>query len=126
MPKLECDVCSVDIERYYDLSLDIVGLNNKLCTMVTSSPSNANLLGPGRVVILRDGVCYLPITTLMTTDRAPIYNQHFRQGNVGVLLKPDPRQASSFAGKLFFVLAMVDQETKLGDTGIYLMAYAST
>ncbi|KAG2149531.1 ATP-dependent RNA helicase [Suillus cothurnatus] len=96
MPKLECDVCSVDIERYYDLSLEVVGLNNKLCTMVTSSPSNANLFGPGRVVILRDG--------------------HFRRGNVGVLLKPDPRQASSFAGKLFFVLAMVDQETKLGDT----------
>ncbi|KAG1774053.1 ATP-dependent RNA helicase [Suillus placidus] len=97
MPKLECDVCSVDIERYYDLSLEIVGLNNKLCTMVTSIPSNANLFGPGRVVILRDG--------------------HFRRGNIGVLLKPDPRQASSFAGKLFFVLAMVDQETKLGDTG---------
>lgn len=98
MPKLECDICSVDIERYYDLSLEVVGLNNKLCTMVTSSPSNANLFGPGRVVILRDG--------------------HFRRGNVGVLLKPDPRQASSFAGKLFFVLAMVDQETKLGDTDV--------
>lgn len=98
MPKLECDLCSVDIERYYDLSLEIVGLNNKLCTMATSIPSNANLFGPGRVVILRDG--------------------HFRRGNVGVLLKPDPRQASSFAGKLFFVLAMVDQETKLGDTDV--------
>lgn len=98
MPKLECQICSVDIERYYDLSLEVVGLNNKLCTMVTSSPSNANLFGPGRVVILRDG--------------------HFRRGNVGVLLKPDPRQASSFAGKLFFVLAMVDQETKLGDTDV--------
>ncbi|KAG2156698.1 ATP-dependent RNA helicase, partial [Suillus bovinus] len=98
MPKLECDICSLDIERYYDLSLEVVGLNNNLCTMVTSSPSNANLFGPGRVVILRDG--------------------HFRRGNVGVLLKPDPRQASSFAGKLFFVLAMVDQETKLGDADV--------
>jgi hypothetical protein len=62
----------------------------------------------------------------MPTDHALAYNQHFRRGNVGVLLKPDPRQASSFAGKLFFVLAMVDQETKLGDTGIYLTACAST
>jgi antiviral helicase SKI2 len=62
MPKLECDVCSVDIERYYDLSLEVVGLNKKLCTMVTSSPSNANLFGPGRVVILRDGVRQLLIT----------------------------------------------------------------
>lgn len=62
----------------------------------------------------------------MPTDHTPAYNQHFRRGNVGVLLKPDPRQASSFAGKLFFVLAMVDQETKLGDTGIYLTACAST
>ncbi|KAG1754810.1 ATP-dependent RNA helicase [Suillus paluster] len=98
MPKLECDVCLGDIEHYYDLSLQVVGLNIKLCTMVTSSPSNANLFGSGRVVILRDG--------------------HFKRGNVGILLKPDPRQASSFAGKLFFVLAMVDQETKLGDKDV--------
>ncbi|KAG0707535.1 ATP-dependent RNA helicase [Suillus ampliporus] len=98
MPKLECVVCLGDIEHYYDLSLEVVGLNSKLCTMVTSSPSNANLFGPGRVVVLRDG--------------------HFKRGNVGVLLKPDPRQASSSVGKLFFVLSMVDQETKLGDKDV--------
>jgi len=56
MPKLECDVCLGDIERYYDLSLEIVSLNNKLCNMVASSPSNANLFVSGRVVVLRDGV----------------------------------------------------------------------
>ncbi|OAX42662.1 ATP-dependent RNA helicase [Rhizopogon vinicolor AM-OR11-026] len=98
MPKLECDVCLGDIERYYDFSLGFVGLNNKLCNMVASSPSNANLISSGRVVVLRDG--------------------HFKRGNVGVLLKPDLRQASSSAGKLYFVLAMVDQETKAGDKDV--------
>jgi len=63
MPKLECDVCLSDIARYYDLSLEVVRLNNKLCGMVASSASNANLFGSGRVVVLRDGVRYLSITT---------------------------------------------------------------
>jgi len=74
MPKLECEVCLGDIEHYYDLSLDVVGLNNKLCNMVTSNPSNANLFGPGRVVILRDGVGYLPTTALVYTDNVTVYS----------------------------------------------------
>ncbi|KAH7922845.1 ATP-dependent RNA helicase [Leucogyrophana mollusca] len=93
MPQLECDVCSEDIERYYDASSAIVRHNQSMIFSVAGSPSNSNLLGSGRVVILR--------------------NSHFKSNNVAVLLKPDLRNPASM-GKMFFVLALVGDATKSG------------
>lgn len=57
MPKLSCDVCEPDINRYYDGSSQIVGRNQRLILMAASHPQGAKLLSSGRVVVVRDGVC---------------------------------------------------------------------
>ncbi|KAH7915723.1 ATP-dependent RNA helicase [Hygrophoropsis aurantiaca] len=97
MPQLQCAICSQDIERYYDASSAIVQYNQRMLSSVASSPSNSNILGSGRVVILRDS--------------------HFHSNNVAVLLKPDMRQPSTM-GKMFFVLALVDESTKIGTSDV--------
>lgn len=56
MPKLECDICLEDINAYYDVSADLVYLNQKLLFMASGHPQGIKSLLPGRVVILRDSV----------------------------------------------------------------------
>ncbi|KAM5536013.1 hypothetical protein V8D89_010271 [Ganoderma adspersum] len=83
MPQLACEVCTYDVERFYDTSLDIVESTQKLLSM-----ANNRAFETGRVVILRDG--------------------HFKS-NIGVLLK---QSAEHDGEKWYFVLAMVSPETK--------------
>ncbi|KAJ7204463.1 antiviral helicase [Mycena pura] len=95
LPKLNCNVCQPDIEGFYDDSFAIVSFNQRLLAMAVSHPQGAKLLASGRVVVLRD--------------------MHFKS-NLAVLLKPAPVVASE-AGilekvKTYFVLALVDAETK--------------
>ncbi|KIJ66348.1 hypothetical protein HYDPIDRAFT_86124 [Hydnomerulius pinastri MD-312] len=92
-PKLECDVCSSDIEQYYDAQRSIVHHNKRLIMMAASSTSNQNVLGSGRVIVLRDS--------------------HFQPFHAAVLLKPDLRETGS--ARKYFVLALVDQKTKNGE-----------
>ena len=54
MPKLACDICAPDIERFYDTSYDIVESNQKLLKL--AGASGGRYLEPGRVVVLRDRV----------------------------------------------------------------------
>ncbi|TFY63324.1 hypothetical protein EVJ58_g3329 [Rhodofomes roseus] len=86
--KLSCDVCSPDIERYYDASFDIVELNRDLVSMAVQNVQGSKLFTTGRVVVLRDG--------------------HF-QWKVAVILKGG-RTVDNV--RMFFVLAMVDLDTK--------------
>ncbi|PCH34097.1 antiviral helicase [Wolfiporia cocos MD-104 SS10] len=86
--KLSCDVCSPDIERFYDLSDEIVSLNQRILTMAVGHPQGAKLLSSGRVVVLRDG--------------------HFKW-NIGVIVKSAGAVDNV---KTYFVLAMVDPDTK--------------
>ena len=60
LPDLDCAVCHADIDLFYDESLKIVEENQKLLGIALEQGSR--ILGPGRVVILRDGVCsfFLP------------------------------------------------------------------
>jgi antiviral helicase SKI2 len=58
MPKLSCEVCSPDINEYYDDSYDIIENNQKLISMAAGHPQGAKLLASGRVVVLHDGVCH--------------------------------------------------------------------
>ncbi|CDO73133.1 hypothetical protein BN946_scf185007.g187 [Trametes cinnabarina] len=101
MPQLSCDVCSLDIEAYYDTSFNIVEMNQRLLAMAAATPQGSKLLSSGRVVVLRDG--------------------HYKW-NIGVLLKQAPSAlATSFGGekvKLYFVLAMVSPETRMGKTDV--------
>ncbi|KZV67653.1 antiviral helicase [Peniophora sp. CONT] len=88
LAKLECDVCAEDIYRYYDVSADLVDLNERLLALAAGHIQGSKSLVPGRVVVLRDG--------------------HFRW-NAAVLLKPAPAQEQV---KCYFVLALVDPVTK--------------
>ncbi|EIN14380.1 antiviral helicase [Punctularia strigosozonata HHB-11173 SS5] len=101
LPKLECDICSADIELYYDSSREIVYLNQQLLSLASHHPQGIRTLAAGRVVVLRDG--------------------HFRC-NVGVLLKPAPPQATELGTinqtKMYFVLALVNPETKRRENDI--------
>ncbi|KAI0639904.1 antiviral helicase [Trametes polyzona] len=105
MPQLSCDVCSQDIEGFYDTSLEIVETNQRILAMAANTPPGGKILSSGRVVILRDG--------------------HYKS-NIGVLLKQVPGTiatalASAPVGekvRLYYVLAMVSPETRQGETDV--------
>lgn len=56
LPKLECDVCSPDIEKFYDISSQIVNDNRRMVSMLASTPQGSKSLSAGRVVVLHDEV----------------------------------------------------------------------
>lgn len=57
LPDLDCAVCHPDIELFYDESLKIVEETQKLLSIaLKQGPQASRTFGPGRVVILRDGV----------------------------------------------------------------------
>ncbi|KAH9858296.1 antiviral helicase [Lenzites betulinus] len=105
MPQLSCDICSQDIEGFYDMSLSIVEKNLSILNMATTTPHGSKLLSSGRVVILRDG--------------------HYKS-NIGVLLKQVPgtiataltNAPASEKVRLYYVLAMVSLETRQGETDV--------
>ena len=64
LPNLDCAVCQVDIDLYYDESLKIVEESQKLLSIALEYPQGSRTLGAGRVVILRDEVCILSFSSL--------------------------------------------------------------
>ncbi|KAJ3797700.1 antiviral helicase [Lentinula aff. detonsa] len=98
LPKLQCDLCTADIEEYYDKSAQISHLNQKLLSMATRHPRGSKSFDAGRVVILRDG--------------------HFQHNNIAVLLKLAPAQVTESnikeKHKSYFVLVLVDEDLKNG------------
>jgi antiviral helicase SKI2 len=56
MPELQCDICSSDIERYYDAQGKLVNCNKRLFSMAAGGASNQNVFATGRIVILRNSV----------------------------------------------------------------------
>ena len=56
MPELQCAICSNDIEYYYDAQSAMARYNKRLFSMTAAGASNQNVLGPGRIVILRNSV----------------------------------------------------------------------
>ncbi|KAI0783389.1 antiviral helicase [Abortiporus biennis] len=95
LPELDCDVCSPDISRYYDVVSDIVDCNSYILSTAVNHPQGIKLLAPGRVVIVRDG--------------------HFNL-NLAVLLRSISTAAAGSREKLvtYDLLALVDPETKVG------------
>ena len=70
MQKLDCDICSQDIEEYYDTTVDIIDHNQRLLSMAADNHHGARLLCPGRVVILRDSVSERRfVNNSVSTDR---------------------------------------------------------
>ncbi|KAJ4485612.1 antiviral helicase [Lentinula aciculospora] len=98
LPKLRCDLCTSDIEEYYDNCAQILYHNQRLLNMATRHPRGSKSFDAGRLVILRDG--------------------HFQHNNIAVLLKVAPPQVSDSNSKekfkSYFVLALVDEDLKNG------------
>ncbi|KAJ3895777.1 antiviral helicase [Lentinula edodes] len=98
LPKLHCDLCTPDIEDYYDNSAQILYLNQRLLSLATRHSRGNKYLDAGRVVILRDG--------------------HFQHNNIAVLLKLAPAQVTEINTKeklkTYFILALVDEDLKKG------------
>ena len=68
MPALQCDICSSDIERYYDAQSAVVNCNKRLFSMAAGGASNQNVIGTGRIVILRNTVSILCSSRNRLTD----------------------------------------------------------
>ena len=56
LPKLDSSVSSDEIRKFYDVSKKMVQQNAQILALAASHPHGAKSLGPGRVVMLRDGV----------------------------------------------------------------------
>ncbi|KAG5647663.1 hypothetical protein DXG03_008386 [Asterophora parasitica] len=108
LKNLDCDICLTDIGSFYDESFRIVALNQKLLSMAVAHPQGAKTIAGGRVIILRDG--------------------HFRNYTLAVLLKAAPLQTSESGlfekVKTYYVLALVDEETKSGERDLDNQAVA--
>jgi antiviral helicase SKI2 len=57
--KLDCLICTRDINDYYDASANIVRLTSFLYNKINNSPVIFKALSPGRIVIINNGVSYL-------------------------------------------------------------------
>ncbi|KAI0004078.1 antiviral helicase [Russula compacta] len=88
LPKLECDICQEDINKYYELSAEIVDINQQLLGLASTHIQGSKALSSGRIVVLRDG--------------------HFRWA-AALILKPALAREQV---KYFFVLALVNSDTK--------------
>ncbi|KAL1412136.1 Antiviral helicase ski2 [Vanrija albida] len=94
LPKVECPICSVDIDAYYDLSAEVVRLNAAMISQAAFTPGKQ--LNQGRIVLVRDG--------------------HF-PGNVAVILRHAPsiaRDGIKGSERAFWVLALVTKGQKSG------------
>lgn len=95
LPHLQCDICLPDIEAYYDNCFEITNKCRSLLQTAMRHRQESKYLGSGRVVVLRD--------------------EHFSSNNIAVLLKPAPVQSLDSVlekTKIYYVLALVDQNTK--------------
>lgn len=96
LAKLECDICTPDIERFYDFSSALIEFKDTMIENSVGQRLGPKLLLGGRVVVLRD--------------------HHFKTNNLAVLLKAAPVQPTEAGkinkSKMYYVLAMVDEDTK--------------
>lgn len=56
MVRLQCAICSDDIESFYDTSLNVIELNATMLLKALNHSFGAKYMTPGRVIVLRDGV----------------------------------------------------------------------
>ncbi|WOO80266.1 Putative ATP-dependent RNA helicasec [Vanrija pseudolonga] len=94
LPKVECSVCSPDIDAFYDLSAEVVRLNAAMMSQASFTPGKQ--LNQGRIVLVRDG--------------------HF-PGNVAVILRHAPsiaRDGIKGSERAFWVLALVTKGQRSG------------
>ncbi|KAH7107002.1 antiviral helicase [Auriculariales sp. MPI-PUGE-AT-0066] len=101
LQRVQCPICLEDINEFYDQSLRIVNLNNRLLELATKSAQGEKLLSSGRVVVLRDG--------------------HF-PGNIGVLLKRAPSVVTEGGlidtARTYHVIALASHSVKSSERDV--------
>jgi len=112
--KLDCDVCSPDMESFYDICASIVSMNER---MYATARKNiySKTFAIGRVVVLRDKVCHLLFIDIPERHSKQT-KQHFNRNNLGIFIKASPVPITYTKEtqplRTFFVLALVDEDTK--------------
>ncbi|KAI5454433.1 Antiviral helicase ski2 [Naganishia albida] len=99
LAKVDCDVCSADIEAFYDVSAEVARKNTLLIQAAATHHQGNKTMSSGRVVLL--------------------YDKHFR-GNLGIILRPSPGlvdpdsvdQPSDEGLRTYWVFALVSKATK--------------
>ncbi|KAG8834790.1 hypothetical protein FRC17_007107 [Serendipita sp. 399] len=113
LPKLQCTLCSSDIDVVYDLSKDILWRHQGILAMAAGQSTGMKIFATGRVVVLRDAVSIY----ILPLDVSPYIAKHF-PGNLAVILKKAPLASIKVEpGQILaphFVLALVDPSTKAG------------
>jgi len=59
LPKVDCPICSTDIEAFYDLSAEVVRVNTGMLKSAAWATAGGKIFNPGRIVILRNGVSFM-------------------------------------------------------------------
>ncbi|WRT70395.1 uncharacterized protein IL334_007393 [Kwoniella shivajii] len=55
LPSVNCDICKTDIDAFYQLSSEVVRVNQSLFKQASYAQNATKIFVPGRVVILRNG-----------------------------------------------------------------------
>jgi antiviral helicase SKI2 len=112
MLKLNCEVCLLDIDAFYNDSFNVVALNQRLLSSAIVLPQGGKILSSGRVVILRDKVCVVEEFNLITIASL---SQRFKS-NIAVVLKQAPVQGHNSGAsentRWYLVLVSVDPGSK--------------
>ncbi|KAJ9095673.1 hypothetical protein QFC21_005545 [Naganishia friedmannii] len=102
IPQVHCDVCSPDIEAFYDISAEVARMNTRLIQAAASHYQGNKSMSAGRTVLL--------------------YDKHFR-GNMGIILRPSPGLINPDSAeppldeglRTYWVFALVSESTKNKD-----------
>jgi len=124
MPTLDKSAISDEIRLFYALSAKLVDQSARILTMAASHPHGVKSLGAGRIVIIRDGVS-TPLL-ILSPGQSNLYlglDKHFR-GNAAILLKVAPLIVSEDRRPSYWILALVDSETKSGTKGMQFVVQA--
>ncbi|KAG8890932.1 hypothetical protein FRB98_002952 [Tulasnella sp. 332] len=95
LPKANCEICGPDIDLFYDMTREVLNVNEKIVTLASAHPQGVKILAAGRVVVLRDGKY---------------------DNKLAMVIKPAPQSVVAQEGrdkkKAYFMLVSVDQATK--------------
>ncbi|CAM0142365.1 unnamed protein product [Umbelopsis sp. WA50703] len=56
LKQLDCTVCSTDIQKYYDLSSEVITSNRKMAWQIAMHPAGHRALTPGRVTVVNNAI----------------------------------------------------------------------
>jgi antiviral helicase SKI2 len=57
LPQLKCDICEPDLKEFYEVSSSYQKLTQRLILRASVDPRGSKWFAPGRVVLVRNGVC---------------------------------------------------------------------